>query len=405
METENNIKDKIMFNKSVKYGTSNNHKRNDEKTFKFRQHDSKKDNGAKKVEVPYYKSAPAAIIIILLMWMPLFVVFFPGWIYTNNLSDVFLFQGCIRWSMHALFIICLMDIVISSRLLRVVSPVLFGAETWASFDNLKQRKLISMVIFVMMAISCSIQLVILVAPQSDLEEGLFGNFNMGESNVELQRNDTARTCEGAGITMKDATALRAWYLLREPLIAYLSWELAFIPEQAICVWVHHLLTILLVGMLVEPQMQVYQTEVLPLLDQFAVFPMIVATVTPIGNIGVIMYHYNHKNPKRQAVWMLMSALLLGILLLPFHLILPYVWVIKNYERLGGALIFGMLFTQTLFTILDGRVVWIKLLVSKKKAATFWSSDKNNLSFAGELKQSGETTCDDEKMRLLEEDAF
>ena len=105
METENNIKDKIMSNNTVKYGTSNNYKRNEAKIFKTKQHEAKKDNDAKKVEVPYYKSVPAAIIITLLMWMPLLVVFFPGWIYTNNLSDVFLFQGCIRWSMHALFII------------------------------------------------------------------------------------------------------------------------------------------------------------------------------------------------------------------------------------------------------------------------------------------------------------
>ena len=44
------------------------------------------------IAVPLYKSIPAAIVTVLLVWMPLFSVFFPGWIYTQDLSEVFLFH-------------------------------------------------------------------------------------------------------------------------------------------------------------------------------------------------------------------------------------------------------------------------------------------------------------------------
>ena len=47
----------------------------------------------KRMNIPVLKSISLAIIVVLLTLAPDFLVLFPGWIYTSDLSNVFLFQG------------------------------------------------------------------------------------------------------------------------------------------------------------------------------------------------------------------------------------------------------------------------------------------------------------------------
>ena len=117
--------------------------------------------------MPLYISPPiASIMVVVLLWTPIFVVIFPGWIYTSNLSEVFLFQGCIRWSMHTMFVIFFSEIVIAAHLLKFsVSPVIFGKEIWTSFNHSKQQVFIIRCIIIISAASCFFLLVISVAPQ------------------------------------------------------------------------------------------------------------------------------------------------------------------------------------------------------------------------------------------------
>ena len=56
---------------------------------------SNNQNHSEMAHIPWYKYIPASLVVVLLIWKPLFVVLFPGFIYTSDLSKVFLFQGCI----------------------------------------------------------------------------------------------------------------------------------------------------------------------------------------------------------------------------------------------------------------------------------------------------------------------
>ena len=90
--------------------------------------------------IQWYKYVPAFLVAILLIWKPLFVVLFPGWIYTSDLSTVFLFQGCIGGSTQTVFVFCLLEVLIACVLLKkIVVPALFRVETWKTFDHLKRR--------------------------------------------------------------------------------------------------------------------------------------------------------------------------------------------------------------------------------------------------------------------------
>ena len=152
-------------------------------------------NNKEMLPIPWYKYVPAALVAILLIWKPLFVVLFPGFIYTSDLSTVFLFQGCIGGSTQTVFVFCLLEVLIACVLLKkIVVPAMFGVETWKTFDHLKRRKLVGFCVKIIVRASCFIQIAILVAPQVDFEKGLFGSFNIKKSNMELERNHTVITC-------------------------------------------------------------------------------------------------------------------------------------------------------------------------------------------------------------------
>ena len=321
--------------------------------------------------VPWYKSLPATLIVILLIWKPLFVVLFPGWVYTSDLSKVFLFQGCIGGSTQTVFVFCLLEVLISCVLLQqIVVPALFGLEAWGSFDHLKQRKLVGFCVKIIVRASCFIQIAILVSPQIDLEKGLFGNFNVKKSNVELETNHTAMTCEEAGMTLTDAVAMRAWIFARDDIMAVMIWELACIPELPIDAWLHHLFVILGVCLGTDPQIMAQQQNVQPFIDNVAFFLILGGAVAGLVESCVLMYHLNSKNPKRQAIWMQISILIQSIMVIVLFIAFPIVVVLNNLDHFGG-LAWGYIALIAILVAVEAKMVWVKISIvkhAKKKAA-------------------------------------
>ena len=76
-------------------------------------------NEKEMLPIPWYKYVPATFAVILLIWKPLFVVLFPGWVYTSDLSTVFLFQGCIGGSTQTVFVFCLLCLTLFARARRL----------------------------------------------------------------------------------------------------------------------------------------------------------------------------------------------------------------------------------------------------------------------------------------------
>ena len=88
--------------------------------------------------IPWYKYVPSTIVAILLIWKPLIVALFPGFIYTSDLTQVFLFQGCVGKSTQTVFVFCLLEVLTACVLLKkIVVPAMFRVETWKSFHHLK----------------------------------------------------------------------------------------------------------------------------------------------------------------------------------------------------------------------------------------------------------------------------
>ena len=321
--------------------------------------------------IPWYKYVPATLAVILLIWKPLFVVLFPGWVYTSDLSTVFLFQGCIGGSTQTVFVFCLLEVLISCVLLKkIVVPAMFGVETWKTFDHLKRRKLVGFCVKIIVRASCFVQIAILVAPQVDFEKGLFGSFNVKKSNMELERNHTAVTCKEAGMTLTDAVAMRAWIFARDDIMAVMVWELACIPELPIDAWLHHLFVILGVCLGTDPQIMAQQENVQPFIDNVAFFLILGGAVAGLVETCVLMYHLNNKKPKIQAIWMQISILLQTVMVSVLFIAFPVVVVTKNLNHFGG-LAWGYIALIMILVAVEGKMIWVKMSIvkhAKKKAA-------------------------------------
>ena len=330
--------------------------------------------------IPYYKSIPAAIIVVLLIWKPLFVVLFPGWVYTSDLTQVFLFQGCIGGSTQTVFVFCLLEVLVSCVLLKqIVVPALFGIGAWGSFDHLKQRKLTGFCVKIIVRASCFIQIAILVAPQVDFKKGLFGNFNVKKSNVELMSNHTAMTCEEAGMTLTDAVSMRAWIFARDDIMAVMVWELACIPELPLDAWLHHLFVILGVCLGTDPQLMAKQEKVQPFIDNVAFFLILGGAVAGLVESCVLMYHINSKNPKRQAIWMQISIGFQSAMVIVLFIAFPVLVVLKNLHQFGG-LAWAYIAIIAVLVAVETKMVWVKMSIvkhAKKKAADLISNSVTN----------------------------
>lgn len=321
--------------------------------------------------IPWYKYVPATLAVILLVWKPLFIVLLPGLIYTSDLTKVFLFQGCIGGSTQTVFVFCLLEVLIACVLLKkIVVPAMFGVDTWNTFHHLKGRKLVGFCVKIIVRASCFIQIAILVAPQVDFDKGLFGRFNVKKSNMELERNHTAITCQEAGMTLMDAVAMRAWIFARDDIMAVMVWELACIPELPIDAWLHHLFVILGVCLGTDPQVMAQQENVQPFIDNVAFFLILGGAVAGLVESCVLVYHLNNKKPKVQAVWMQISVLLQGVMVAVLFVAFPVIVVMKNLKHFGG-LAWGYIGVIMILVVVEGKMLWVKTSIikhAKKKAA-------------------------------------
>eukprot|EP00501_MAST-03F_sp_TOSAG23-6_P001993 GSMAST32.ASY1.ANO1.2078.1 assembled CDS len=282
-----------------------------------------------------YKSIPASIAVVLLIWKPLFVVLFPGYVYTGDLTKVFLFQGCIGGSTQTVFVFCLLEVLISCVLLKdIVVPSVFGA-LWGKFTHLKRRKLVGFCVKIIVRASCFVQIAFLVAPQVDLERGLFGKFNIKKSNMVLLNKHTAMTCEEAGMSLTDAVAMRAWIFARDNIMAVMIWELASIPELPLDAWLHHLFVILGVCLGTDPQVMASQEKVQPFIDNVSFFLILGGSVAGLVESCVLGYHLNSSKPDRQAIWIQRSIAIQSIMVSILFVILPSFVIMKSWQHFGA----------------------------------------------------------------------
>jgi len=314
--------------------------------------------------IPLYKSIPAGLIVVLLIWKPMLVVLFPGWVYTSDLTQVFLSQGCIGSSTQTVFVFCLLEVLVSSVLLqKLVVPALFGNTRWSSYDHLKRRKLVGFCVKIIVRASCFIQIAVLVSPQQDLERGLFSDFNMKRSIVQQQHNHTTMTCDEAGMELSDAVAMRAWIFARDDLMAVMVWELACIPELPVDAWLHHLFVILGACLGTDPQFMAESQAVQPFIDNLVFFLILGASVAGLVEISVLMYHLNNKRPKRQALWMQISIVVQAITVTVLFVAFPLVVVVKNHQHFGS-LAWVYLALILLLVGVEGKMIWVKTSIVK-----------------------------------------
>jgi hypothetical protein len=329
---------------------------------------------------PFFKLIPATVITITLIVIPLLSVFAPGWIYTSDLSKVFLFQTCSDWSTQTVFLFCFLRIVICSVLLRhFIVPAIFGCalwNTWATIHKLrlKRRKIISLCVKIIIKASCFFQLIILVAPQLSFDEGLFHQYNVINSTIDVKENGAAMTCKDAEMSMESVIAMRAWYFVRIDFIALLAWELAFVPELHWSEWSHHLLAILCVGFILEPGITQKNATILPILELYGFGVFLQGPSGFSWDICIFMYHFNSKKPSRQVMWMKLSTVLQFVGVLVSNMIFPAITMAKNFAKFGAIVAGGILFLTLFSIVVEFGILSIKISVvrrAKKKV-----TDKN-----------------------------
>jgi hypothetical protein len=197
--------------------------------------------------IPLHHSLPAALAATLLLWKPTFVVFFPNFVYTSDLTTVHLHDACIGGTTQTVFVFCLLEVLTACVLLKnYVVPALFGRKTWQEFagngglsdslkdsgGSLKQRKMVGFAVKILVRASCGLQIAALVAPQVSLQHGMFGGrFNMKKANAELVEKGRATTCAEAGMTLTDAVAMRAWTFVRDNLMAVMVRSFSLISQE------------------------------------------------------------------------------------------------------------------------------------------------------------------------------
>ena len=389
INTASNKRGEVSVNDTIEKPPSNNNEGNSALTINTMQGRVMNNTDTDIRPIPFYKSISATIAVVLLFWRPLFAVLLPGWMYTSNISEVFLFRSCIRWSMQTLLISCLLELLVATVFLKYfVVPAIFSVESWTAFDHLKRRKLIGYFVKIIVSTSCFMELTILVAPQLDLDEGLYRKFNVGEANMKLERNHTAITCQEAEMTLNDAVSMRAWYTLRNNIMAVMIWELCFIPELPLVTWLHHLAVIIPTCFLTESHVMANRADVQPLLDSLSIFACFDTFMGNLCNIFILMYHLNNKRPQRQVVLMQLSALIQSIALLVTIIIFPLTVLIRKFENFGD-LGWGLLMSFLAAAMIEFRFVWVTMSVAKharKKTAALPMSTHNTLNDVHALDQ-------------------
>mmetsp|Transcript_73057 Transcript_73057/g.156486 ORF Transcript_73057/g.156486 Transcript_73057/m.156486 type:complete len:394 (+) Transcript_73057:97-1278(+) len=310
------------------------------------------------------KTALALLASTALLWKPTIVVMFPGFLYTSDLSTVFLSDGCIGSTTQTVFVFCLLEVLVACVLLKAhVVPALFGEARWQSFSDLKQRKLLGFLIKIIVRIACAVQILSLVVTQLSLQDGLFARFNVKAANAKLVMDKVVTTCAGAGMVLSDAAAMRAWTFARDDMMAVMVWELAFIPELPLDAWLHHLFVILGVALGSDPQLLGSRAAMQPLIDAVAFFLVLGAALAASVEAAVLMYHFSAPDAARQAKWMTISIVVQAILVAILFVAFPFALVIIHRESFGF-LVVGILALIVFLAAVEVKMIAVKLSIVK-----------------------------------------
>lgn len=241
-------------------------------------------------------------------------------------------------------------------------PVAFGLERWDSFDKLKQQKLVGFIIKILVRMSCAVQIIALVSPQFNIEDGLFAQFNVKEANARLVSHKQVTTCSEAGMTLNDAAAMRSWTFARDSMMAVMVWELAFIPGLPLDAWLHHLFVILGVAMGSDPQLLGSRAQIQPLVDGISFFLVLGATLAAAVEAAVLMYHFSAPAAARQARWMMASIVVQAVLVLVLFVGLPCALVFMHLGNFGYYQSVGIVVLIGLLAAVEVKMIVVKLAV-------------------------------------------
>ena len=310
--------------------------------------------------ISIYKCILATIVLWNLSMIPFIAILVPGWIYTNDVSEVFLLQGCLDWATQTIFVFCFLRILMCSFLLkRYIVPVIFGTERLASFNFTKQRKMEALSVTIILKLVCLIQMLVLIAPKVSFDEGLFPM--RGTSLVQLEQNHTILSCKSSEITKYDVMSIRAWYSVRIDFMALLLWELSFIPGLHYTDWLHHLCTTISICFLTDARFISNKSDLLPFLD-LSVFGLFLGG--PCGAFAhgcVLMYHLYSRKPTTQVVWMQLSILLHSIIIMFNYIVFPTIVIVKHFKDLGG-LVWVIMTVTLIFNVVEGKILHIKMSI-------------------------------------------
>jgi len=333
------------------------------------------------------QAASAALVVMFLLCQPMIAVMIPNFIFTEDHDSVLLVNSCIRCTSQTVFAICLLETLIACVLLQAfVIPALFGWERWKGFDSLKQRKLVGFVIKILVRVACAVQLLALVAPRMSMSDGLFSNFNVKRAVADQHNALLVETCQDAGMTIRDADALRSWALVRNEMMAVMIWELAFIPELPADAWLHHLFVVFGVIIGSDPILLHSRAPIQPLIDGIAFFLVLGAAFAALVEAAVLMYHLSWTRPVMQARWMLMSMAVQGVLILIFFVGIPAVFALSHYAELGW-LTYGILALLVFLAVVEIHMMVIKWAIvrsARRKAHRKPSSMEPPRSFTHDL---------------------
>jgi len=325
------------------------------------------------------KTVLAALLSMLLLWKPAIVSFFPGFIYTSDLTTVTLVDACIGASTQTVFVFCLIEVLVSCVLLTsYVLPSVFGEVRWTSYDNLKQQKMVGFFVKIGVRVAVAVQVLCLVMPWVSIQNGLFGDYNMKQAYINLVSNGKVDTCAQAGMTLRDAVALRAWTFARDDMMAVMVWELAFIPSLPLDAWLHHLFVIFGVTIGSDPRLLGARAGIQPYVDAISFFLVLGAAFAALVEGAVLMYHFRAPAAAIQARWMMTSMAIQATIVVVFFGVLPTAFVVRKWDSFGS-LAFGFLAVLAFLVLVEIKMLVVKWAIVKsawRKALRQSESDRS-----------------------------
>lgn len=334
------------------------------------------------------KTALAALLSAMLLWKPAIVSFFPGFIYTTDLTSVTLVDACIGASTQTVFVFCLVEVLVSCVLLKsYVLPSVFGNVMWTSYDDLKRQKMVGFFVKIGVRVAVAVQVLFLITPWVSIQNGLFGDFNMKEAYSNLIYGGKVNTCADFGMTLGGAVALRAWTFARDDMMAVMVWELAFIPSLPLDAWLHHLFVIFGVTIGSDPRLLGARAEIQPYVDAISFFLVLGAAFAALVEGAVLMYHFRAPMAAIQARWMLVSMAIQATIVVVFFGILPAVFVIREWNKFGN-LAFGFMAVLAFLVLVEMKMLVVKWAIVKSAWAKAGRQSESARPVTSEVRIAG-----------------